>query len=63
MRYEDIEGLVPASYGLIEGVGMGRTDCDCSDGDDAYFELCAEVYMDGEAIKRLGAAIAKAKGV
>ena len=44
MRYEDIEGLVPASYGLIEGVGMGRTDCDCSDGDDAYFELCAEVY-------------------
>ena len=36
----------PASYGLMETVGRGRTDIDQSDGEDEYFELCAKVYGD-----------------
>ena len=41
----NLDELVPAhSYGLLESVGQGRTDIDQSDGDDAYFELCAEIY-------------------
>lgn len=34
---------LPASYGLIEGVGQGRTDID-GDADAEFFELCAEIY-------------------
>ena len=33
----------PASYGLIEGVGQGRTDID-GDADAEYFEICAAIY-------------------
>ena len=57
MKTPILEGdFAPArSYGLIESVGRGRTDCDQSDGDDAYFELCLEcrpVQPDG--LSRLG---------
>jgi hypothetical protein len=39
----------PASYGLIEGVGQGRTDID-GDADAEFFEICAEIYG-GEYVK------------
>lgn len=41
------EKLVPArSYGLIENVGFGRTAIDQSDGEDEYFETCADWYLE-----------------
>jgi hypothetical protein len=31
------------SFGLIESIGLGKTKVDQSDGDDDYYDECAEV--------------------
>ena len=51
------EEITPAqSYGLLELIDRDKTDIDQSDGDDDYFEDCAEMFPGdaGELYNPLG---------